>query len=360
MDTKIFLQGFDSKVSSNTSEGLNVQFKGRIKLLPLNDVAEVISQYDQYREEREKCNIIRLTCQVNPICSNVLFNKITEIVKHEGYSGVSFINYAVYGTDELGNDYSGNEDKLFSGVTYKPNTSGAMDFWRGNRLEYLGHTSHNYDSNNTISSQTEADSYNYEPDYVLDNSSIDHPTNAIRDTQLSNVTTNFVYHCGLDIFNNHLIRSNTFKTVCKMPDNFNPTSYTEDYKGFNTITDLMRDVRGNKVIEKVCFPVTAPVENHSRLIALHLYDFYDIGFLFISEIIIVAVVVSFIRRIGPAMFINIDFELFLYIRSIVSYHFLYTVLAVWYVIDNHIAISPYNKVFVVIAGPGCITDASVH
>ena len=101
MDTKIFLQGFDSKVSSNTSEGVNVQFKGRKKLLPLNDVAEVISQYDQYREEREKCNIIRLTCQVNPICSNVLFNKITEIVKHEGYSGVSFINYAVYGTDEL-------------------------------------------------------------------------------------------------------------------------------------------------------------------------------------------------------------------------------------------------------------------
>lgn len=276
MDTKIFLQGFDSKVSSNTSEGVNVQFKGRRKLLPLNDVAEVISQYDQYREEREKCNIIRLTCQVNPICSNVLFNKITEIVKHEGYSGVSFINYAVYGTDELGNDYSGNEDKLFSGVTYKPNTSGAMDFWRGNRLEYLGHTSHNYDSNNTISSQTEADSYNYEPDYVLDNSSIDHPTNAIRDTQLSNVTTNFVYHCGLDIFNNHLIRSNTFKTVCKMPDNFNPSSYTEDYKGFNTITDLMRDVRGNKVIEKVCFPVTAPVENHSRLIALHLYEYDDI------------------------------------------------------------------------------------
>ena len=61
MDTKIFLQGFDSKKSSNTSEGLDVQFKGKRKLLPLNDVAEVISQYDQYNEEREKCNIIRLT-----------------------------------------------------------------------------------------------------------------------------------------------------------------------------------------------------------------------------------------------------------------------------------------------------------
>ena len=38
------------------------------------------------------------------------------------------------------------------------------------------------------------------------------------------------------------------------------------YHGFNTIADLMRDVRGNKVIEKVYFPVTAPVENHARLL----------------------------------------------------------------------------------------------
>ena len=97
MDTKIFLEGFRSKKSVNTSEGLNVQFKGRRNLLPLNDIGEVISQYDQYVEERDKCNIIRLTCQVNPICSNVLFNKISEIVKNEGSSGVSYINYSVMG-----------------------------------------------------------------------------------------------------------------------------------------------------------------------------------------------------------------------------------------------------------------------
>lgn len=274
MDTKIFLQGFDSKVSSNTSEGLNVQFKGRKKLLPLNDVAEVISQYDQYTEERKNCNIIRLTCQVNPICSNVLFNKITEIVKNEGSSGVSFINYAVYGTDEFGNEYEGNEDKLFSGVTYKPNVGGAMDFWSGNSLKYLGSASYGYNSNNTITDQILNESSNYTPDYTLSNG-VKHPTNAIRDTQLSNTTTNFVYHCGIDIFNNHLIRSNTFKTVCKLPDG---VAYVGDgaYQGFNTITDLMRDVNGNKVIEKVCFPVTAPVENHARLIALHLYAYDDI------------------------------------------------------------------------------------
>ena len=257
MDTKIFLQGFDSKVSSNTSEGLNVQFKGRKKLLPLNDVAEVISQYDQYTEERNNCNIIRLTCQVNPICSNVLFNKITEIVKNEGSSGVSFINYGVQSEDD---------NNLFSGVAYKPKT---MEFWGGNTLNYLGSASYGYDSRNTIKDQIDSESRNYPSGYTL-NTKVNHPTNAIRDTQLSNTTTNFVYHCGIDIFNNHLIRSNTFKTVCKLPDD------DMVYEGFNTITDLMRDVKGNKVIEKVCFPVTAPVENHARLIALHLYAYDDI------------------------------------------------------------------------------------
>ena len=258
MDTKIFLQGFDSKVSSNTSEGLNVQFKGRKKLLPLNDVAEVISQYDQYTEERENCNIIRLTCQVNPICSNVLFNKITEIVKNEGSSGVSFINYGVQSEDD---------NNLFSGVAYKPKT---MKFWSENSLKYLAHTSHSYDSNGTIKDNIDGSSTDYSSNCETLPSIGNHPTNAIRDTQLSNMTTNFVYHCGIDIFNNHLIRSNTFKTVCKLPDD------DMVYDGFNTITDLMRDVKGNKVIEKVCFPVAAPVENHARLIALHLYEYDDI------------------------------------------------------------------------------------
>ena len=48
MDSKIFLQSHRSKKSSNTSSGLNIQFKGRRKLLPLNDVVESVSQYEQY------------------------------------------------------------------------------------------------------------------------------------------------------------------------------------------------------------------------------------------------------------------------------------------------------------------------
>ena len=103
MDAKIFLQSHLSKKSSNTSNGVNVQFKGRRKLLPTNDVSEIVSQYDQYLLERESCNKIRLTCQVNPICTNVLFNPITEIVRYEGSNNVELLNYLDERSIELKN-----------------------------------------------------------------------------------------------------------------------------------------------------------------------------------------------------------------------------------------------------------------
>ena len=114
MDTKIFLQGFNSKKSVNTSEGLNVSLKGKRRLLPTNDITEVISQFDQYNEEREACNTIRLTCQVNPICSNVLFNRVSEIVKDEGSEEVSFINYGILqgSTADGYVDYGEDDEKI--------------------------------------------------------------------------------------------------------------------------------------------------------------------------------------------------------------------------------------------------------
>ena len=73
MDTRILLNNEISKQSVNTSESINVKFKGNRKLLPLNDYYSTISQDEQYTKERNGCNKIRLTCQINPICSNVLF-----------------------------------------------------------------------------------------------------------------------------------------------------------------------------------------------------------------------------------------------------------------------------------------------
>lgn len=234
MDTKIFLNKYDSKTASNTSGGLDVELKGRKKLLPLGDIGEVISQYDQYVEEREKCNIIRLTCQINPICSNVLFNRITEIVKDEGSKNVAFINYGI------------GENSLFENVPYKPHT---MEFWSRNTMNYFSTESSVYILSEPFSSAC---------------------TNSIRDTELSSSDVGFTYHCGFDIFNNHLIRSKTFKTICRCLDGYS------NYHAFNTMFDLMRDVNGNNVVENLYFPTDAGVAGNKKEITMHLYEYDDI------------------------------------------------------------------------------------
>lgn len=275
METNIFLEGFNSKKSVNTSGGLNMSLKGKRKLLPTNDVSEVISQFDQYREEREACNIIRLTCQVNPICSNVLFNRVTEIVKDEGSEEVSYINYGILpNTAEEHIDYGDDDNKL----RYK---SRDMSFWSGNTFYYQSKDKDIQLSNPSIEIDTALSTvindYPTNSGTTLSSSNTLHPTNSIRDMQLS--YCGYVYHCGLDILNNHLIRSKTFKCVCKMLYDY-PLNvegkYDDNYEAFNTIADLMRDINGYKVVEKVVYPREAGIQNNMKFITMHLYKYDDI------------------------------------------------------------------------------------
>lgn len=285
MENKIFLERMRSKRSNDTSGGLSVELKGNKRLLPLNDVSNVISLMEQYTEEREKCNIVRLTCQVNPICSNVLFNRITEVVKYEGSDDVCLLNY---GTESSKDEYKPFKDK--NQVIYKPNS---IDFWSGGDMSYQSI------DERLAAAGAESDLNHLNRTDIDENgkltSGYKHPTNAIRDTQLSKNDVNgdhFVYHCGLDILNNHLIRSNTFKCICKMPDTPEWNSKTQDkdnkdytwtwdtgnteYTAFNTIADIMRDAKGDKVIEKLYFPTTSGVDGGVKFVGLHTYLYDDI------------------------------------------------------------------------------------
>ena len=278
MDRNIFLGEFDSKKSISTNSALNIRLGGKRKLLPSNDASYIISSYDQYTTERDRCNKIRLTCQVNPICSNVLFNSVSEIVKDEGSSGVTFVNYGI-------------GDKSFDNVIYK---SKEMSFWSGNSATYQNEdTTVSMMSFDTPINEAANDSkFSNSSDVCFKTPSIGgkvqspHPTNSIRDMQLSRI--GFVYHCGLDILNNHLIRSKTFRPICPFPKNdtdekFNSLCYTEggEVEGirngaFNTIADIMRDVDGKKVIEKIYFPVAANVDGNTKMFARHVYEYDDI------------------------------------------------------------------------------------
>ena len=272
MDTQIFLNEFGSKKSVSNTSGLNVALGGKRRLLPSTDMSYVISAYDQYSKEREACNIIRLTCQVNPVCSNVLFNRVTEIVKDEGSSGLTMLNYGFSNTEAsaCGED-NASSYCIFDNVKYKPKT---MEFWSGNTSQYtsmIESLSYETPLSEAVITLSETDGTT-KP--FGDSSGIS-CANAIRDMQLSkddSKGSHFVYHCGLDIFNNHLIRSKTFKPVSKRESN----ESTEDYTAFNTIADVMRDVDGNKVIEKMYFPVSAQIDGNAKLIMRHLYEYDDI------------------------------------------------------------------------------------
>ena len=177
----ILLNKQKSKVSNNMNSFVPIRLTSGAKLLPTDSLVTTINEVELYNQERQASNIVRLTCTINPICSNVLHNTITEIVKNEGSNECFCLNFE------------------------------PLDDNNANKLLYK-----------TKSSFTDAFS-------------------GVRDTQLSNEANGFQYHCGTDIFNNHILRSLTFKTVCGYSGN------SGRHDEFNTLTDTMRSIDGKNI-----------------------------------------------------------------------------------------------------------------
>ena len=139
---------------------------------------------------------------VNPVCSNILYNAVTEPVYKEG--SYSAINLAV---ETVLKD---NTDIFPEGTM---NQSGDTD---GNKIvDQIG---------------------------------------AVRDTEYSHERIgNFKYHCGYDFFNNHLLRTSEFEHV-KMEGSMVPKNEIE----FNTIFDFAIDHSG-KTVERVIGESDGPV-----------------------------------------------------------------------------------------------------
>ena len=181
---KILLNNQKSKKSTNVNNSLPIALSGGKRLLPMEDVLANIDEVELYHKERKSSDIVRLTCTINPLCTNVLHNVMTEIVRNEGTDNVEVLNYSGLTSDDV--TIVGKNKTYFTGVTSAEN--------------------------------------------------------AIRDTQLSNEVNEFKYHCGTNIFNNHMLRSQTFKAVTQqgqLKDEFNTlgdflrTSDGEQKKGFS-------------------------------------------------------------------------------------------------------------------------------
>lgn len=202
---KILLDAVKGKLSVNNDKGIPVVFNRDSNMLNEELLTTTIDTMNVYNEEKDKSTKHRLVLTVYPLCSNVLFNRITEIVQYEG---------------------SDKAKMLLN------------------------------DSNNGV---------------VLSNAISGEALNrvqAIRNTEYSNKTFEMSYHCGVDIFNNHLLRAKGDVCIQKKvgKKGCNVTGDTQmQTDTFNTIADYSRDTEGEYI--EVAYPVRTESYTYNRMLA---------------------------------------------------------------------------------------------
>lgn len=180
---EILLNSSNSKISVNKDILLDVDLSVDEKKFPSNGISSNIDQYRQYIKEKDESNKYRFVFTINPVCSNVLYNHVTEVIaKTQGGKTVRI--------ESSGRNFSGTNNKY---IKYK------------------------YNSINYKITQLEA----------------------IKDTGYSHPKCgNFTYFPGIDIFNNHRFRNKEFVVVAGKGNDTTCVTY-------NTIEDTQREYNGD-------------------------------------------------------------------------------------------------------------------
>lgn len=164
-------------------------------ILPHEHIESKVNEYTLFMKEYNDSNKYRLIFSFNPICSNVLFNAITEITQNEGSDNCILYNKA--------------ETNLTITEDTYPNLNRYLNYTR--RI-----------NNNVTSALTK--------EHLIMDTGYSHPE-----------VGNFEYHCGYDIFDNHILRSKEFVVVNKINNNINVVEWRNN---FNTLSDYLRDNLG--------------------------------------------------------------------------------------------------------------------
>lgn len=214
MQTIIRTNASNSEESTPVNNSIHIDLQQKAKIIPKTKFSDTIDLYDLFLKEREACDNYRLIVTINPVLTNVLFNMNTEIVYKEGATDSSMID-----------DHFDIVEKI--GTLHDEET--------GEELVIYGDET---------------------PDRIK----------MVQNTEYSRKSFPFTYHCGYDIFNNHLLRSTSFKCVNMPEENGVNTD-------FNTIRDFMRYNNG-KIVK---YNKRASVEDMPELdLDKHLYDYEDI------------------------------------------------------------------------------------
>ena len=92
-----FLQESSLNASAgNAEKSLNVDLSAKSRLIPFSTTAGMLGLYDLYVDERNACENYRMIFTVSPVCTNVLYNAITEPVYKEGsLSAISLVQTSI-------------------------------------------------------------------------------------------------------------------------------------------------------------------------------------------------------------------------------------------------------------------------
>jgi hypothetical protein len=195
---KILLNKNKGKKSVNVTNIIPVEINRDMSLFQDEIMTDTINTIQVYNDEKDKTTKHRFIFTIYPLCTNVLFNKLTEIVYKEGSDKAQSL---------IG------DNRLI--IDSRPISQQGVD-----RIQ------------------------------------------AIRNTEYSNKEYNVSYHCGADIFNNHLLRKkgeisvqkvnndtkNQKVKIHKYDDIHEKINGNYEIYSFNTIGDKSRNSNGENII----------------------------------------------------------------------------------------------------------------
>ena len=199
---KILLNSARGQENVNVVNSVDIDLTTKQRLFTGGDSTGTINHYEMYLKERNDCDRYKLFFTINPYMSNILFNMFTEVVYDENMGGWA----TILGDTPL--QKTGNANWERGHRTYSKDDKGVFD---------SGIT-------------------RYE---------------AIRDTEYSHPELgNFTYHPGLDIFNNHYLRSEGYFAIRK-----GKHSGGDNKSVFNTISDYLVYDNGSIATHKREVPI---------------------------------------------------------------------------------------------------------
>lgn len=213
-----------NRLQDNAEKSLDIDLSAKSRLIPYSDAADMLSLNNLYIKERDACENYRMIFTVNPICSNVLHNAITEPVYREGSDSAHSLTMLniIRGNDKFA--------EIFP----------------------LG----------TLNQSGETSPTSFDELFITRRS-------MVMDTEYSHEKIgNFKYHCGYDIFNNHLLRSDDFQHVKMANDRSNEME-------FNMIYDYVVDYSGN-VVTRIVGESDGPVTGEPTREKIRMYTLDNI------------------------------------------------------------------------------------